>query len=158
MFQVDMAKAEPEAAISYTFEEFAVPELSQEFTRRLVFGTLAYLAQIDQTIQAVAKEWNIERMANVDRNILRLAVYELRHCPDIPANVAVNEAIELAKSYSGEEAGRFVNGILGVLVTGQNDQGKAPEDGALTPMEDISPVAKTEEADIRPLAKGDQPQ
>lgn len=150
-----MAKAEPDAAISYTFEEFAVPEASQNFARRLVVGTVAHLPQIDQTIQSVAKEWNMERMANVDRNILRLAVYELLYCPDIPPNVAVNEAIELAKIYSGEEAGRFVNGILGVLATAQNNQGIALEDKPLPEMQDMA-VSKTEEAGIKPLAKGDQ--
>jgi transcription antitermination factor NusB len=93
----------------------AAEERDAETTRfalRLVLGTQEHKAVIDQTIQGVAQNWNISRMAVVDRNVLRLATYELLHCPDVPPKVAVNEAIELGKRYSTQNSGAFINGIL----------------------------------------------
>jgi transcription antitermination factor NusB len=83
-----------------------------KFALRLVQGTFEHWDELDQTIQGVAQNWNISRMAVVDRNVLRLAAYELLHCHDIPPKVAINEAIELGKRYSTENSGAFINGIL----------------------------------------------
>ena len=74
---------------------------------------MAHCREIDQLIAQYAKEWSLDRMANVDRNILRLAAYEILYEPDVPNSVAVDEAVELAKKYSTAESGKFVNGILG---------------------------------------------
>ena len=82
------------------------------FAQRLVQGTFEHKTEIDRTIQAVAQNWNISRMAVVDRNVLRLATYELLHCEDIPPKVAINEAIELGKRYSTQNSGAFINGVL----------------------------------------------
>ena len=82
------------------------------FALRLVQGTHENKPAIDQMIQSVAQNWNISRMAVVDRNVLRLATYELVHCPDVPPKVAINEAIELGKRYSTQNSGAFINGIL----------------------------------------------
>jgi transcription antitermination factor NusB len=82
------------------------------FALRLVQGTFEHRDELDRTIQAVAQNWNISRMAVVDRNVLRLAAYELLHCDDIPPKVAINEAIELGKRYSTQNSGAFINGIL----------------------------------------------
>ena len=82
------------------------------FALRLVQGTFEHKDAIDKAIQAVAQNWNISRMAVVDRNVLRLATYELLHCDDIPPKVAINEAIELGKRYSTQNSGAFINGIL----------------------------------------------
>ena len=82
------------------------------FALRLVQGTFENKEEIDRTIQGVAQNWNISRMAVVDRNVLRLATYELLHCGDIPPKVAINEAIELGKRYSTQNSGAFINGIL----------------------------------------------
>jgi transcription antitermination factor NusB len=82
------------------------------FALRLVQGTVDHRDEIDKMIQAVAQNWNISRMAVVDRNVLRLATYELVHCDDIPPKVAINEAIELGKRYSTQNSGAFINGIL----------------------------------------------
>jgi len=84
----------------------------QEFALRLVEGTLAHREEIDKKLQAVARNWDLRRMANVDRNVLRMAMYELMHCTDVPPKVAINEAIELSKKYSTANSGGFVNGIL----------------------------------------------
>ena len=85
---------------------------TQKFALRLIEGTFEHWDDIDKAIQAVAQNWNISRMAVVDRNVLRLATYELLHCQDIPPKVAINEAIELGKRYSTSNSGAFINGIL----------------------------------------------
>jgi transcription antitermination factor NusB len=82
------------------------------FARRLVEGTHEKRAQLDAEIQRVAQNWQISRMAVIDRNVLRLAAYELLFCDDIPPKVAINEAIELGKRYSTQNSGGFINGIL----------------------------------------------
>ena len=78
--------------------------------------TRAQRTELDPLIQQYARGWTIDRMAVIDRNLLRLALYELRHCPEQPYKVVINDAIELAKKYSTAESGRFVNGILGAIV------------------------------------------
>ena len=82
------------------------------FTRSLVDGVRAHQAHIDGLISGVAENWRLDRMATIDRNILRLGAYELVYCPEIPTKVAINEALELAKRYSTSQSSRFVNGIL----------------------------------------------
>ena len=87
------------------------PEVRQ-YTEKLVRGTLAKRPQIDPTIERFAENWEMTRMACVDRNILRLATYEILHVDDIPVKVAINEAVELAKRYGEQDSSKFVNGIL----------------------------------------------
>lgn len=82
------------------------------YTRQLVDGVIAHRAEIDDLIRRAAANWELERMAVVDRNALRIGCYELLHAEDIPLKVAINEAIELGKRYSTEASGAFVNGIL----------------------------------------------
>lgn len=93
-------------------------ELSEAFSyaRALVEGTLEHLEEIDDLLRRQTEHWRLERMPVVDRNILRLAVYELLYEPDVPKLVVVDEAIELAKAFGSEQSGRFVNGVLdGIL-------------------------------------------
>ena len=84
-------------------------------------GTMANLTEIDNIIGTYAKGWSVDRMSKVDKAILRLAAYEIKFAPDVPDGVAVNEAVELAKTYSSDEAPAFINGILGKLIgSGEN--------------------------------------
>lgn len=85
---------------------------AKEYAILLVDGVIANRRDIDERIRSAARNWDLERMAVVDRNCLRLGCYELMHRDDIPMKVAINEAIELAKRYSTEASGAFVNGIL----------------------------------------------
>lgn len=85
---------------------------AQELARTLVEGTRANLAAIDAEVEGVAHNWEMKRMAAIDRNILRLGTYELLFRPDLPAPVSINEAVQLAKKFSTKESGGFVNGIL----------------------------------------------
>lgn len=84
----------------------------REFTHEIVKSTKAHMSELDNIIKKAAQHWAIERMAVIDRNILRAAAYELLFRPDIPASVSINEAIEIAKKYSTQESASFINGIL----------------------------------------------
>ncbi|MBI5756688.1 MAG: transcription antitermination factor NusB [Nitrospirae bacterium] len=102
----------PESLIDgfWTFKE--VPENVREFTDNIVEGVIKNLSMIDSKINQSVMNWSIHRMAVVDRNILRMAIYELLFIKDIPVKVTINEAIEIAKRYGGEDSSSFVNGIL----------------------------------------------
>ena len=118
LFQRDLVK-EPltsAEAVQHWAVEFEVPESSKAFAQELVDGTIAHQEEIDQKIASFAQEWTINRMAKVDRNVMRLAAYEVLFRPDIPGRVSLNEAIELAKRFGGEESAKFVNGILDRIV------------------------------------------
>jgi N utilization substance protein B len=86
------------------------------FAEKIIRGTIENLQQIDQLIESNTTGWAKERIAKVDLAVLRLALYEIQFCNDIPASVAINEAIELAKKYSTDESGGFVNGVLGKII------------------------------------------
>lgn len=103
---------------------------TREFAWRLVEGTVEHRSQIDEVIQRVARNWEISRMAVIDRNVLRLAAFELLHCPDIPPKVAINEAIELGKRFSTQNSGAFINGILDKIMNRTFEGGSAGNDSA----------------------------
>lgn len=132
-----------EAVLSRNIEEFGPGLEDKEFPKRLVEGVLAHLDTIDKIIEKAAPEWPIEQINIIDRNILRLGLYELLYAnrDEVPPKVAINEAIELAKSFGGESSSRFVNGVLGTVyreigepgkehVKGTKDEGGKKEDGA----------------------------
>ena len=102
--------------------EFFIENESDDFIRKLASdwtkGTWENLAQCDELISASAIKWHLARLATVDKSILRLAVYQLKFCPDIPPRVVINEAIELAKKFSTEKSGSFVNGVLDAVLKG----------------------------------------
>ncbi|MHB1421546.1 MAG: transcription antitermination factor NusB [Bacillota bacterium] len=112
LFQIDVGSAVPEVAMEQTLEVTELSPADKDFTRQLVEGTLKNQEVIDQYIQRYALDWGLDRLANVDRNILRLALYEMMFVEDIPVNVSIDEAIELAKIFNSEESGKFVNGVL----------------------------------------------
>ena len=89
-----------------------VDPAAREFAEGLVNGVQAHAAEIDETLKRYAENWELHRMAVVDRNVLRMATYELMHCPSIPPVVTINEAVDIAKYFNSSESGRFVNGIL----------------------------------------------
>ena len=107
--------------------EFA-PGLDDDFTRQLVQGVLKNVKLTDELIQKYAPEWPLEQITVVDRNILRIGVYELKFNNDIPPRVAINEAIEVAKTFGGESSGKFVNGVLGAIYKDMLDSGEIKDD------------------------------
>ncbi len=112
LYQVDLRGAEQLAEIEPFLEEETDDPEVMVFARQLVHGTHARFADIDERLQGVTKNWDIQRMATIDRNILRIAVYEMLWIKDIPPKVSINEAIELGKRYSTNNSGAFINGLL----------------------------------------------
>lgn len=84
----------------------------RSFAERLVLGVSERVAELDETLNGASANWKLDRMAKVDRNLLRLAAYEILHCADIPRSASINEAIEIGKRFSGGESASFLNGIL----------------------------------------------
>ncbi|MEW6573052.1 MAG: transcription antitermination factor NusB [Bacillota bacterium] len=113
LFQVDIGRAEVNEAFERTMNEWRINGTEREFAASLVFGAHSKQDAIDRIITDLSRDWRIERMNGVDRNTMRVALFELLFRDDIPPNVAINEAVELAKRYGGEDSPRFVNGILG---------------------------------------------
>ena len=126
LYQIDVGKASPEEAIQAVSDAERYADETLAFARELVLGVAEHGGRIDSVIQKYARDWSLDRMADVDRNILRLAMYELRYLLDIPPSVSVDEAVELAKKYSTAESGRFVNGILGTVISNLEDERLQP--------------------------------
>jgi N utilization substance protein B len=130
LFQLELGRARPEnlltrieATLDLMTEAWQMPpdEVGklrgpiEEFARRLVEAYLADAAAIDARIAELAQGWSLERMPTVDRNVLRLALAEILHFEDVPIAASIDEAVDIAKMYSTEDSGKFVNGILGTL-------------------------------------------
>lgn len=118
LFQLDFNAVEKDVALKNVFAEREdQSEKTQGYAEALVQGTFAKLPEIDDAINKISNEWKLDRMAGVDRNIVRLAIYELQHSEEnLPPSIVINEAVELAKAYGSEDSGRFVNGILGSII------------------------------------------
>lgn len=108
---IEEALAENEAELRQKNED-----ISPEDVRELVAGTEEYREEIDNLLTGYLKGWKIDRLSKVDREILRLGVYELVYREDVPPKVVVNEAIEMSKHFGTEESGKFVNGVLGKMI------------------------------------------
>jgi N utilization substance protein B len=116
LYQVDVAKLPPEEALTSALANTDLEPVSQEFAESLVKGVLSHLDSIDTKLRELSVGWELQRQPAVDRNILRLASFEILCLDYIPKSVSINEAVELAKKFSTEESGRFINGVLGALV------------------------------------------
>jgi N utilization substance protein B len=116
LFQHDMSGNQPDQIID-TFEELQKSKPNtREFATRIFRGTVAHLPELDEMIQNQAENWRLSRMAAVDRNIIRMSVYEFLHEDDTPKLVIIDEAIEIAKKYGTQKSSQFINGILdGIL-------------------------------------------
>jgi transcription antitermination protein NusB len=124
LFAADIAGAVPEEVLRTYWKELGdadTEEVAREFATRLAAGTLANLDALDERIRSRAEHWRIPRMAIVDRNILRLAVYEFLYEPT-PRTVAINEALEIARRFSTYEATQFINGILDAIKRDLDEQ------------------------------------
>ncbi len=112
LYQLDISKIDIDDVINLFWEHFDCVDKIREFSNVIINGVSSNKDEIDKMIVLYARNWDIDRMASIDRNILRIAVYEMMYLEDIPVNVIINEAVELAKKYSTSESGKFVNGIL----------------------------------------------
>lgn len=135
LFQMDIAGTDPETAADQALTREVepdwvpgrLPEESAAFARQLIQGAWRHREESDALIARWARGWSVERMAAVDRAILRMAVYEIVHRDDVPDSVAVDEAVELAKAFSTADSSRFVNGILGSVIRGLKGAASADE-------------------------------
>ena len=127
LFQLDVGKDRPSALmLKHFWTEYNPDEEIKAFAEEIVKGTYKHLSGIDQLIRRCAKNWSLDRMAVVDRNVMRMAVYEILYRMEIPTSVTINEAIEIAKKFGTDESGAFVNGILDRVAreTGKLEEGK----------------------------------
>ncbi len=122
LFYLEFNHTNPETAMTAIVSERTdkMSEGALNYARLLVTGTQEKQSEIDQVIAGVSNEWKLDRMAAVDRNIARIAVFEMKYgTEELPPNVIINEAVELAKTFGTEDSSRFINGILGSLVKKQ---------------------------------------
>src|SRR4030043_126510 len=115
LYRLDIDRGNSQEVLDLYFENFRFSEKAREFCQRLVEGVCQNQAQIVHLIEENSEHWTLKRMAMVDRNILRLATFELLHCPDIPFKAILNEAIELAKKFGADDSGAFINGGPGII-------------------------------------------
>ncbi|MBI3943588.1 MAG: transcription antitermination factor NusB [Chloroflexi bacterium] len=116
LYEMDSTNHPLEVVISFRLEDTPLPEPGADFMQRLVRGVWEQREMLDATIGRIAPEWPVEQMALIDRNILRIAGYEILVSKETPLKVAINEAVELAKLFGSESSRRFINGALGTLV------------------------------------------
>jgi N utilization substance protein B len=143
LFAADVSETRADELVRTYWTELGdadVEETAREFATRLATGTLAHLTSLDERIRSRAEHWRISRMAVVDRNILRLAVYEFLYEPT-PRTVAINEALEIARRFSTYEATQFINGILDAIKRDLDEQ--HPQEHTIT--EDSEPDGDDEE-------------
>ena len=112
LYEIDVARHDVESALSRHLAEAGLDEENSAFVRRLVNGVLQNKEVIDSRISSFAPSWPVEQLSVIDRNILRLAIYEILLDNEIPVKVAINEAVELAKTFGSDNSSKFVNGVL----------------------------------------------
>lgn len=126
LYQYDLSGTPPAEGVPMLAEHFEADMVDLPFARELAEGTVRHLADLDALIGQSSEHWSLSRMSRVDLAILRLAAFELRHRPDIPASVTLNEAIELGKRYGAEETAPFLNGVLDRIARQLNRDTRQP--------------------------------
>jgi N utilization substance protein B len=123
LFYMDVSNDASEETLQRFCNHFSPPEKIRPFLCHLVRGVMQCMPEIDNIIEQFSKNWQIHRMSCVDRNVLRIAVYELLCCSDIPPKVSINEAIDIGKKFGTEESGAFINGIIdSIRIAQKNDE------------------------------------
>lgn len=123
LFEIDCAHHNPAVVIGRRLQDAPLPEAGAKFAQDLVEGVSEHQQQLDTLVGRYAPEWPVDQIAIIDRNILRMAIYEILMRNDTPVKVAINEAVELAKEFGSDSSGRFVNGVLGSLVSSEGGIG-----------------------------------
>ena len=118
LFALDIKNSDEDSCLEWLAEEDNLPEDAAEFANRLFNGIAPRRSALDEVTQRYAPAWPVTQLALVDRNILRIALFELLHNPDTPRKTAINEAVELAKIFGSESSARFINGVLGSVMSG----------------------------------------
>jgi N utilization substance protein B len=113
LFELETNGGDPERALQYHAAEARADPDTTDFARTLIRGVLEYQKAIDVRLAEASKNWDLDQMAKVERTLLRIATFEIVYLPSVPLKAAINESIELAKTFGGPDSGKFVNGILG---------------------------------------------
>lgn len=113
LFELESKEGDQEPVLIYHAGEARADEETIDFARTLINGVLEHRQEIDARLQAASQHWELEQMAKVERTLLRIASYEIWYMPTVPVKAAINESIELAKTFGGPDSGKFVNGVLG---------------------------------------------
>jgi transcription antitermination protein NusB len=121
LYEIDMADHPPVQVMSERLEADPLSDELAEFVRQIVFGVLPLRGELDEVIARFAPEWPFDQIAAIDRNILRISVWEFAISGNTPVKVAINEAVELAKQFGSDSTPRFINGVLGSLVEREHE-------------------------------------
>ena len=120
LYEVDCSQHDWQSAFASRMAEEPLPKGAEEFARELVEAVVAFRTAIDELIGRIAPDWPLDQMAIVDRNILRMGIYEVLYSSSTPLKVAINESVELAKLFGSDNSTRFINGALGTLASDRN--------------------------------------
>jgi len=134
LYQVEVSQTPADEAIHLYYEilgegddlKFHVSLPARPFAEQIIEGVSLRKSEIDELIASASEHWRLERMSIVDRNILRIALFEMLHCPDIPPKVSINEAVDLGKTFGSAESGAFINGILDHILVELQERGEIP--------------------------------
>lgn len=126
LYQYDLGRGPWRDAIRWLLAEHELSPDAAAFLQETVEGAMAKREEVDALLLHYSQDWPLARMASTDRNILRLAVFELLYRSDIPVEVTVNEAVEMAKKYGDEDSGKFVNGVLGTIIRAIREMVQVP--------------------------------
>jgi N utilization substance protein B len=149
LFQLDLNPSDKLDAVFkmfWTLNDKGTDPQVRKFTEQLTRGVQEHRAEIDATIKKCADNWDIKRMGVIERNVMRMTIYEMLHCPDIPPAVSINEAVDIAKFFGSAGSGKFVNGVLDRI---RKDLNKLSRNNA-------SSVVKAEQRTVHPAGKHDQ--
>ncbi len=134
LFYMDMQDNASLPMLESFCDNFCPPKKARPFFLVLVNGVLETISEIDALIERFSKNWKINRMSSVDRNVMRIAVYELLYCEDIPPKVSINEAVDVGKKFGTEESGAFINGIMDSIRDALDKEGILKKN--VTPVDD----------------------
>ena len=129
LFELEADGGDAERALQYHVAESRADAEVADFARTLILGVLEHRAEIDARLAEASRNWGLDQMAKVERTLLRIAGFEILFLPSVPLKAAINESIELAKTFGGPDSGKFVNGILGRIAV-DAEAGRPPEDQA----------------------------
>jgi N utilization substance protein B len=129
LYEIDGSGHDPESVVAQRIQDMSQPRAVESFARKIIRGVLENLEQIDRIILTHAPAWPVRQLAAVDRNLLRVAIYELAIDGDTPPKVAINEAVEMGKTFGSDTSFRFVNGVLGSVLAERQASGEADMNG-----------------------------
>ena len=129
LYEIDGSAHDPKSVMTQRVREMSQPQGVEAFARKIVLGVLENLERIDRIIGTHAPAWPVRQLATVDRNLLRVAIYELEIDGDTPPKVAINEAVEIGKTFGSDTSFRFVNGVLGSVLAERQASGEADRNG-----------------------------